>query len=160
MESIKKRNKLVDELIEVIKQEWKKVKLNFISECCIIFDCNGFTLGDMNNQINDDVLKVISAKSTALAWVKSEIIDNNGIIFRRYHMADNNTGQAVFWVDTETIKILIHNKDFVIRILNKAEKGVMNHMHFNFLNYAEDNISDSIISIPERVMYQEKKWEK
>lgn len=153
MESIKERNKLVDKLIEVITQEWNELKYNFIQECCQTFDSEYLGWDEINEDVDDNCLKEIGVKSTVLAWVKSKIIDNNGAIFRRYHMADNNIGKAIFWVDTETIKILLHNKDFIIRILHNAMKDATYHFYFDFLNYDETRISDAIISVLERVMY-------
>lgn len=147
MENINKRNKLVDELVQLIKEEWNKQKSNFASEQCIYFD-NNFCLSDDGLEQFNDTLDTIAAWSTALVWVKHNVLDNNGAIFRRISQSDGE-GNAIFCVDTEAIEILIVNKDFVKRIISKC---------FNnwgeLYTYCENNIANKIISISDRVFHK------
>lgn len=156
MESINKRNKLVDELIQLIKEEWEKQKFKFVSTQCAYFD-NDFCLSDDGLEQFNNTLDTLAVWSTAMAWVKHNVIDDNGAIFRRISQSDGK-GNAIFWVDTETIKILIANKDFVERIMFKCFSSLNDIDEFNNLGelytYCETNIANKIISILDRAYYK------
>ena len=156
MENINKRNKLVDELMRLIKAEWDKQKIKFVGEQCVYFN-NDFCLSDDKLEQFNSVLDKVAAWSTALAWVKHNVIDDNGTIFRRISQSDGE-GNAIFWVDTETIEILIANKDFVKRIIFKCYSSLNDIDGFNNLGelftYGETNIAHKIVSILDRVYYK------
>ena len=154
MESIDGRNKLVDKLIELIKVEWEEQKRKFIISQCAYFNKDACSIEAETENFNL-TLNTLSAWSSALAWTKHNVINNNGTIFRRISESDGN-GNAIFWVDTETIEILIKEKDFVRRIILKCLDSVS--VEFNSLGllftYGETNIADRIVSILERVFYK------
>lgn len=154
MENISERNKLVDKLIELIKVEWEEEKRKFIITQHTYFN-EDVCLTKENVAEFNSVLDTLAAHSNALAWIKHNVIDNNGIIFRRISQSDGN-GNAIFWVDTETIEILIKEKDFVRRVMLKCLDYVI--LEFNNLGmlftYGETNIANEIVSILDRVYYK------
>lgn len=154
MENISKRNKLVDKLVELIKVEWEEEKRKFIIEQHIYFNEDACLTKEKFAEY-DSILDTLTAHSNALAWIKHNVIDNNGIIFRRISQSDGN-GNAIFWVDTETIEILIKEKDFVRRVMLNCLDYV--NSEFNKLGmlftYGETNIAYEVVSILDRVYYK------
>lgn len=153
-ENISERNKLVDKLVKLIKVEWEEEKRKFIIAQHIYFDEDACLTKEKFAEFNS-VLDTLAAYSNALAWIKHNVIDNNGIIFRHISQSDGN-GNAIFWVDTETIEILIKEKNFVRRVMLKCLDYV--NSEFNNLSrlftYGETNIADEIVSILDRVQYK------
>lgn len=135
-ENIEKRNKLVDKLVDKVTNDY-----------------NNFT----DTLLRTRDIEQMAFRTTVLTWVKHNIIDNNGVMFRRIQEGNAQGTKALYWVDRETVEILIASEiNFIINVESSLD--------FKFDNlgriflYSETNISDILVSVLDRVAYHKKGW--
>lgn len=135
-ENIEERNKLVDKLVDRVTNDYN----NFIDTLLLTRD-----------------IEQMAFRTTVLTWVKHNIIDNNGVIFRRIQERNAQGTKALYWVDRETVEILIASKiNFIINVESSLDFKFDN-LGRMFL-YSETNISDILVSVLDRVVYHNKGW--
>lgn len=135
-ESINEHNKLVDKLVAKIKTDYNTAKHFFL------ISLRGIELFD-----DDKSCDFISIHSTVLSWIKHNIIDNNGQMFRIYSEANIQNDTAIYYVNQDDIEVLLYEIENFIAHL---EFYLMNNGNYKF-NY--NNIS-SIFCIEERNLHQ------
>lgn len=135
-ENIEERNKLVDKLVVKVTNDY-----------------NNFT----DTLLRTRDIEQMAFRTTVLTWVKHNIIDNNGVIFRRIQERNAQGTEALYWVDRETVEILIASKiNFIINVESSLDFKFDNLVRM-FL-YSETNISDILVSVLDRVVYHNKGW--
>lgn len=135
-ESINEHNKLVDKLVAKIKTDYNTAKHSFL------ISLRGIELFD-----DDKSCDFISIHSTVLSWIKHNIIDNNGQMFRIYSEANIQNDTAIYYVNQDDIEVLLYEIENFIAHL---EFYLMNNGNYKF-NY--NNIG-SIFCIEERNLHQ------
>lgn len=135
-ENIEERNKLVDKLVDKVTNDYN----SFMDALLITRD-----------------IEQMAFCTTVLTWVKHNIIDNNGVIFRRIQEGNARGTEALYWVDRETVEILIASEiNFIINMESSLDFEFDN-LGRMFL-YSETNVSDILVSILDRVAYHNKGW--
>ena len=145
MESINKRNQLVDKLVAKIREEYSEERDMFFSHCLAVND------GAECPEHTTEVLELISFKSTFLMWVQKEILDADGRMFRLYMQSDGED-QAQFYVDTECIEILLSEDRTLLAIASRFRfnyQGLYALLHMD-----ERNADRVLVSILDRVIHK------
>lgn len=134
-ENIEERNKLVDKLVDKVTNDYN----SFIDALLLTRD-----------------IEQMAFRTTVLTWVKHNIIDNNGVIFRRIQEGNAQGIEALYWVDKETVEILIASEiNFIINVESSLDFKFDN-LGRMFL-YSETNVSDILVNALDRVVYKQRK---
>lgn len=133
-ENIEERNKLVNKLVDKVTNDYN----SFIDALLLTRD-----------------IEQMAFRTTVLTWVKHNIIDNNGVIFRRIQEGNAQGTEALYWVDRETVEILIASEiNFIINVESSLDFKFDN-LGRMFL-YSETNVSDILVNALDRVVYHNK----
>lgn len=159
VESIKEHNALVDKLVEQIQTQWLQEDERL-----------RYKIGSYMKEVSENKSPVDTEESelmflshaVVLRWVKENILDNNGAIFRTIFPAIpcQNKDMAAFWVDRETIEILINKP---VNIIAKLCSNLSLYSYsINALDMLfcldETNISQTLVTVFDQVMV--KKWQR
>ena len=148
LESITKHEELVKKFIAKVTEEYEKevIKTKFILPNTIehIVENNTCLFYDLPTHL------------TILAYVKTNIIDNGEKLLNQFR-AKYNTSEAVYFVNSEDLEILM-SEDFILRLYSRV---CMTADNINALGFLYDltigNFSNKLISILDRVHYDELK---
>ena len=150
-ENVDKHDELVNKLVEKIKKDYvayqeKNLTKSDLQEVADV-------LNDSDDDLKGKVIDIVAMKFTLLSWVKHNIVDTNGHIFRCYITADTIQNIAIYYVDETDLKILLGKENFLTDLeiaLARSDTYVIEDL----CTISERNISELMITMFERCMYQ------
>lgn len=148
LESIVKHEELVKKFIAKVTEEYEKE----------VSKTKSVLPNTIENIVEDDTCLFydLPIQLTILAYVKTNIIDNGEKLLNQFR-AKYNTGEAVYFVNSEDLEILML-EDFIFRLYSKIYMATDNINALGFLyDLTIENFSNKLIGILDRVRYDELK---
>lgn len=148
LESIVKHEELVKKFIAKVTEEYEKE----------VSKTKSVLPNTIENIVEDDtrLFYDLPIQLTILAYTKANIIDNGEKLFNQFR-ARYNTGEAVYYVNSEDLEILM-SEDFILRLYSRVFMAADNINALGFLyNLNVENFSNNLIGILDRVRYDESK---
>jgi hypothetical protein len=152
VESIIERNILVDKLISKMSTEYEAERTKLFRLLSI--ESNAESISTASDNDLDSVVEHIAYRTTLLSWIKTCIIDNNGMMFRAYQQSDGNDN-AVFWVSTDCINILLEASNLIAHIGSKFSPNLAGID--SLLSITDTNVNTRLVSILEYAVYRKHK---
>lgn len=148
MEKMYFREDKIEILLDKIKDEYEDRMEK-------LYDIIYFNPEPRNIEIPDDYYKEyildIANEFVILNWIKINIIDKDGSIFKSYYRYDLDTREAVFMVDDLEIEMMINSKCWI----DDFEDTFHNHVtHLD--DITAQNIGKLMYSYFDRVLYEER----
>ena len=154
MESIIERNILVNKLIAKMRTEYEAERTKLFRLLSI--ESNAESVSTASDNDLDSVIEHIAYRTTLLSWIKTCIIDNNGMMFRAYQQSDGNDN-ALFWVSTDCINILMEAPNLIAHIGSRFPANLAGLE--SLLTITDTNVDTRLVSIFEYAVYRKHKKE-
>lgn len=150
-ENVDKHDELVNKLVEKIKKDYVAYQEKNLTKLDLQEVAD--VLNDSDDDLKSKVIDIVAMKFVLLSWVKHNIVDTNGHIFRCYITADTIQNIAIYYVDETDLKILLGKENFLTDLeiaLARSDTYVIEDL----CTISERNISELMITMFERCMYQ------
>lgn len=148
LESIAKHEELVKKFIAKVTKEYEEE----------VSRTKSVLPNTIENTVEDDICLFydLPIQLTILAYVKTNIIDNGEKLLNQFR-AKYDTGEAVYFVNSEDLEILML-EDFIFRLHNRVCMAADSINALGFLyDLTIENFSDKLIGILDRVHYDKLK---
>ena len=150
-ENVDKHDELVNKLVEKIKKDYvayqeKNLTKSDLQEVADV-------LNDSDDDLKGKVIDIVAMKFTLLSWVKHNIVDTNGHIFRCYITADTIQNIAIYYVDETDLNILLGKANFLADLEIALARNDTYAIE-DLCAISEQNISELMITRLERCMYK------
>ena len=99
----------------------------------------------------DFIVEYTAYRTTLLSWIKTCILDNNGMMFRAYQQSDGNDN-AVFWVSTDCVHILLGTQNTIQHIGSRFPANLDGIDSLLTIN--ETNVDNLLVSVLEYASYR------
>lgn len=142
MESIIERNILVNKLIAKIKSEYESERAQLL----MLLNFDADYISKTSTSDLDSIIEYTAYRTTLLSWIRTCILDNNGMMFRAYQQSDGNDN-AVFWVSTDCIHILLGAQNTIQHIGSRFPAN-LDGIH-SLLTIDETNVDNLLVSVLE-----------
>lgn len=150
-ENVDKHDELVNKLVEKIKKDYvayqeKNLTKSDLQEVADV-------LNDSDDDLRGNVIDIVAMKFALLSWVKHNIVDTNGHIFRCYITADTIQNIAIYYVDETDLNILLGKENFLADLEIALARNDTYAIE-DLCAISEQNISELMITMLERCMYK------
>ena len=150
MESIIERNILVNKLVAKIKSEYEPERAQLL----MLLNFDADYISKTSDSDLDSIIEYTAYRTALLSWIKTCIINNNGMMFRAYQQSDGNDN-AVFWVSTDCIYILIGTQNTIQHIGSRFPANLEGIN--SLLTMDETNVDNLLVSVLEYAAYRKHK---
>ena len=147
METISERDNLVNKLVQKLSTEYETERNQFLQT----LQFSDVQIAHTKDSELNYYVDYIAFKAGLLAWVKQYLIDMNGAVFRAFRSCDSS-GNAIFYVDTDCIQILLEAENTISHIASRFRFKLTGL--YELFQLDETNIDHMLVSAIEYAAYR------